>query len=211
MKKLIRKEISVNKSIVIVIIVIPLYALALIATINKMQLYLVFSSCVLMTTLFKNLSILGNKDHKVEDVLLLSLPIDRKYIVKSKYLVNGLFPLIFSILFYLFISFIRWEPLSYHREVINFDIVVISTSISLIFSGFFIPILLKWKKIIPIMYLLIIILNSRVFTLAQYIRNIELVVNYGLISIVLLFIAIVSYVISMKMSERIYKKQVTDI
>lgn len=211
MRALVRKELSVNKVGLIVAFIFPFYLFAIMPTNNKIQLYTVFSIAIIIATIFIILSIFGDTYSKATEILFLSLPIDRRYVIKSKYLVNALFPLTFSVILYLVILLIKWEIFSSQRGFMNFDIVLISSAVGLIVSAFLIPPLIKWKKLTKVLSVSSIIMNSGIFYFALYIRDFELKISYGILSTGLLIIAIVLYVLSMKLSERIYKNQVMNI
>lgn len=209
MKNLVKKEFIVNRSVLLISLMLPLISFVLVFNDYKLKSYIEFSYFIALISILTVNSVIADKMSKGTDILFVSLPINREDIIKSKYIVYGLFPLTYSTILYFFYAIIKW-PFSFNLESINFDIVIISSSISLITLAFIIPILLRWSQRFPIigmLFTMLLILGNMPFT--QWLKNVDLDfrINYQVTSIVIFVIAILSYLVSMKLSIHIFRKQ----
>lgn len=127
-----------------------------------------------------------------------------KKLLRKEIKVNRIF---FIVVFLLpLVSFI----FAFVAEGINFDIVIISTSISLIVMAFVIPILLKlhnkYKMTDSLIFMGLLLLSSKI---PGWFATLDFTINYTLTSLVLLIIALIVYSISMKVSLNIYRKMLS--
>ena len=205
MRKLLRKEFIVNRNSLFITLLVPLFSIIVIINDNKLQSYIMFSYAISSLTIITVATIIEDKRSKGTDILFLSLPVNRDDLVKSKYIIYSLFPLIFSITLYIFVAILNW-PFNFQYTNLSFDVVIISTSITLIILGFVIPIMFKWSRKRPIMgslfYILFLLGN---YNLPKLVLDLDLSINFGLTSIILSIFAIIAYLVSMKVSINIYK------
>lgn len=211
MRALIKKEIIVNKNYIFIILIMPLFSFVF-ENENKALAYMIFSAWITYMSIAVIMNQMSTKEGDKIDTLYLSLPIDREAMVKSKYLIYSLFPLIASIYLYFYIVFIQW-PFDIHVQNIGFDVIIIATSIALIIMGVLIPLFYQWLKYLQIIFSLFHILiyvpiwfpdRFSGFVINQDVR---FDINYGGVSILLPIVAITVYLLSMKISTRILKKR----
>ena len=213
MKKLIKSELLVNKYFFLINLLLPFFLIPIVIGESKTGLYITFTINILIISIHPVNSIIREKSRNNIDVLYLSLPVYREYIIKSRYMVYSIFPLVSSILLYLLIVITQWEFLSYHRQIIAFDIVAISISITLIILSFIIPLAIKEGKIIGVIDIVIYFLPLIGFAIIKY-YNIDYArinLPYGYKSLIVLIVAIVVYLSSMKISNSIFKKQIRNM
>lgn len=213
MKELIRSELLVNKYFFLINLLLPLFLIPIVISPSKDGLYIIFILCMVIFSIFPVTSIIGEKSRSNINILYLSLPVYREYIIKSRYIVYSILPLVSSILLYLLIAITPWEFLSYQRQVIDFDIVIISTSIIIIILSFIIPLIIKNSKAIHVVDIVAYFLPFIGFRIIQYfnIDYIQINILYGYKSLILLVAASAIYLISMKISNSIFKKQVSNM
>ena len=210
MKELIKKELIVYKYyFLIALIFIPIaYFPDLIDDKAFSYYFISFASSIFSIIIIVNSVILPREDHV--EKLFLSLPLDRGHIIKSKYLVYSLYPILFSLIHFITYIFINFPSLRYAN--VNFDMVIIPVSFSLIVMGVMLPIKYIWTKkfrIIGFLFYMFIIMGR--FTWEKWIGDYISYIGifYGLNSLILLFIAITIYLLSMKISEFGYRKMLS--
>lgn len=153
MKELVKKEIKLTKDYLLAVVVFPILG-SMFLGFDKDKTYMLFSFMISILIIMPILNIMGEERKEKMDLLFLSLPVSRNNVVKSKYLVYGLLPIIYSVLFYLSTHIAN---LHFRTEDINigFDFVLLSASISLIIVAIMIPILLRWNGKYKTVYMLI--------------------------------------------------------
>lgn len=207
MKELVRKEIIVNRNYVFYGLLLPLFTIMVTVIEEKLQVYIMFSYAVALVSLTTIWVITVDKNRKDTDKFFLSLAIDRDNIIKSKYLVYSIFPLIFSLILYVFAAILKW-PFSFQPNKLDFDVVIIATAVSIIFLAFFIPIRLKKSKGIPIFDILLYILFIwSTYNLPSLVFELNSSINFEFLTIALSIVAIIFYFISLKISTKILKKR----
>lgn len=207
MKELVKKEIIVNRNYLFYGLLFPLFTIMLTAFEEKSQAYIMFSYSVALVSLTTIWVIIEDKNRKDTEKFFLSLAIDRDKIIKSKYLVYAIFPLVFSLTLYVFTAILKW-PFSFRTNILDFDVVIIATAMSIIFLAFFIPIKFKATKGIPILDILFYILFIwSAYNLPSLVFESESSINFGLLTIVISILAIIFYFISLKISTKILKKR----
>lgn len=203
MKELIRKEITLTKGYLLVVLLFPILS-AMFLFFEKDETYILFSFMISTVTTMAILNIMGEERSAKMDSLFLSLPVIRDNVVKSKYLVYGLLPIIYSVLLYVS-TYIANLYLKTEDININVDFVLLSSSISLIIVAIIIPILFKWNSKYKVAYMVIHLL----FASSSIIFNYDLFrvdLNFQLLSMVLFIISIVVYLVSYRVSKRLYRK-----
>lgn len=210
MKELIKKELIVYKYyFLIALLVIPTaYFTDLIDEKAFSYYFISFASSVFSIIIIVNTVIMPKEDHT--EKLFLSLPLDRGHVIKSKYFVYSLYPALFSLIHFITYIFINFPSLRHAN--INFDMVIIPISFSLIMIGIMVPIKYIWTRkyrIIGFIFYMFIIMGQFTWQkwIEAYIPHIS--IFYGSNSLILLFIAIIIYLISMKISEIGYKKMLS--
>ena len=208
MKQLIKKELLMNKEILVLVLIFPLFShIVLRLYPNREFMYIMFSY---FSVFLMGINIIANmrqqKNIKTE-ALFLSLPINREDFVKSLYISYGLLTLIFNIAFYLITFIVMLFP-RFHLVSMGFDIIIISTSVTLIALAIMIPILYKWKKgyfLLTMAFVVLVIFLRDSLELS--IRNKVIDINYVLLITSLLIVAMVSYVLSYDISKNSFNKR----
>lgn len=203
MKELIKKELLMNRDLIGIVLVFPLLSYRLL---TDELMYLMFSY---YSTFFIGVTIIGivrqGQNIKTE-ILFLSLPIGRDDLLKSKYLAYGLIGLIFNILLYLISLIVMMFPRFQHIHL-GIDVIIISTSITVITLAILIPILYRLKKryiSLTIAFLFLVFITRDILSL--YLSNIKNI-NYGLVCIILLSLAVISYTLSFMISNKSFNRR----
>lgn len=221
MISLIKKDILMVRWIFIIyILMILTTAPFLLLSRNDLGFYTLFIiENLMLTIIICNTEIAIEKKSKT-DIFIASLPIERKIIIGSKYITFGIIPLISSLLHYLVVLFS--EKYSFLSGIgnlqykINPAILFISFSICLIYLGIYIALqyyLGENSKIIEYMLILSLFLIPELFekifknTTNIYIMESVLRLGPGLIALVFILISFTIYLISYKVSVRIYNKR----
>lgn len=211
MIKLIRKEIMFMRGWLVVVFAFPILTVYIIF-LEKSETYIFLSLLICVTTIMSILSIMGQERTTKLDSFMLSLPINRNDIVKSKYVVYGLLPVIYSTSLYFSLT-ITSHVFKLEDINIGIDFILLAGSISLITVAIVMPILFKGNRkyktgyrIINFLYLAIILFGT---SISSYLDILVLNLNFELLGIVLSVIAIVVYLISHKVSQKLYGKMLS--
>lgn len=203
MRELIKKEFILTRGYLLAVLVFPILGSTFLIF-DKDKTYM-FSSFIISTITFMSiLNIIGEERKEKIDTLFLSLPVSRDNLVRSKYLVYGLLPIIYSLLLYLS-SYIANLYIKTENIKIGVDFVLLAVSISLIILAVMIPILLKWNSKYKTVYMLIHILFSGSALIFNY-DFLSVNLNFQLLSMVLFIISIPVYLVSYRISKKLYRK-----
>lgn len=215
MKKLIKKEVAMNGYIIFSILMLPIFSLV-IPYENKAMSYISFSFFVAFLSVYVIANIISYEKNEVLDRMFLSLPVDREDLVKSKYIVYSIFPLLASAYLYFYMEFIRW-PFVYNYENIDIDVIIFSTAISLILMGLLIPLFfLLTKRIHLVFFVLHTALLANIFfprwfpehfTFRVIDTSLDISINFALANLLLALLAIIINLISIKLSRIIIEKR----
>ena len=144
MIKLIRKEIMFMRGWLVVVFAFPILTVYIIF-LEKSETYIFLSLLICVTTIMSILSIMGQERTTKLDSFMLSLPINRNDIVKSKYVVYGLLPVIYSTSLYFSLT-ITSHVFKLEDINIGIDFILLAGSISLITVAIVMPILFKGNR-----------------------------------------------------------------
>lgn len=202
MIKLIKKDINVMSRYLLLAITFPIWA-SIIASLDRPNAYFAFILQIMFLSY-------GTIDSSVRDdkkanshMLFRSFPINRKDAIKSKYIVYGLVPFFYSLIFYISVIGVRENSNSiqsyFFTDVkLGFDLVVLAISITLIVFSIQIPLLNKGGNSRIFMWILI----ASIYLLGA--RYIGLLILDGIFNsitwIILLIISVVSYLVSFKVA-----------
>lgn len=174
---------------------------------------IIFSSVVT----FNYLVVVDGKHNA--DITFISLPIKRSNAVKSRYLVVGTYPFVFSIIQYLFMIFlkvIRSDNFLTLPNNININIVNFAISITLIYLAFCLPFYYfsigKAKILSQVITLFAILTPGLISKFSDEIISSPIikfisVLNFRTISLISLGISLIIYIISLQLSISIYNKK----
>lgn len=202
MIRLIKKDINVMARYLLISITFPILAF-MIASLDRTSAYFAF---ILHIMYFSYSTIDGSiRDDKKanSNILFSSLPINKNDTIKSKYIVYGFVPLLYSLIFYISVLGVRENSNSiqsyfFTDAKLGFDLVALSIAISLITFSLLIPMAYKEGKARIISW--IIASSIYVFGL-RFVFGGSLVpdtIFNPLTLIVLVIIALVAYLISMR-------------
>jgi len=135
MLKLIKMNLNIIKANFALIFLCPLLYIYIVIARTHSQAMVYFTFMVIISLLTLVALLFNVKSEKT--ILMNSLPIDRSKYVISKYLVDTLFPLVLSILFYVYIFYI--ESSNDTRSLVNFGIIFFATSMNLLVVSIGIP------------------------------------------------------------------------
>jgi len=181
-----------------------------------------FTVIILLLTSVTHNSISKEDEKNKTKILMACLPIERSKDIKSKYLVSALIPIIFSILFYLYILFIEntkgsgsWQ-VGRMGIILDYEMIFLASSISLIYLGLTKPIpyceskLIKALGAIPNILILPLFFYTPALVMfankTNFIEN-KLEFNLDNATLIIFFISIFIYLASMKISIKIYNKK----
>lgn len=225
MISLIKKDIRMVRGLLILFTVaILLTAPWLLLSKNDIGFYIffIFENLLITIVICNTETMIENKSKT--DIFMTSLPIERKDLVKSKYISFGIYPVIFNLIHYLVIIFAKrysflgelGDALGNLQYEINPGIIFISSAICLIYIGIYIPLqyyLEEKSKIIEyILILLLFLIPELLDKLSGNTANISIVeyvfsMGVGLIALIFILIASIIYYISYKISVLVYNKR----
>lgn len=149
MKRLIKKEIIVISKHLLIAIMLPIMGFIVAASDRTTAYSMFILSIVFLSSSTIYYSIKADKKVNA-DMLFNSFPIDRRESFKSKYVVYAFVPLLYSLIFYISILSLRDldHPLFFmvERPHLGFDLVILSSSFSIMILAVFIPLLYKKGK-----------------------------------------------------------------
>jgi len=226
MINLIKKEIYIFRKYIAWVFMFPIFYFYILiaASFNKEFIYISFTVIILSLTSVIHNSIYKEDEQNKTKILMACLAIDRAKDIKSKYFVSALFPVIFSILFYLYILFIESTNASGSWQVarmgiiMDYEIILLASSISLIYIGLTMPIhytdskLFKALAAIPnILFLPLFIYLPALGLVFEKSINMEQILALNLLnltklSLIAFFLSILIYLGSMKATIKLYNK-----
>lgn len=221
MISLIKKDfLMVRWIFIIYILMMLLSAPLLLLSKNELGFYTLFIfENLMLTIVICNTEIAIEKKSKT-DIFITSLPIERKVIVGSKYIIFGIIPLISNVLDYLVVVFSEkysfLSNVSNLQDKINPAILFISFSICLIYVGIYIALnyyLEENSKIIEYILLLSLFLIPELFdkisidSINTSIMEGIFSTGTGLIASITIIISLIIYFVSYKVSVAIYDKK----
>jgi len=226
MINLVKKEIYISRNYFAFILLFPLlyFYFAVLVGLNESLVSISFAVIILLLTSSIHNSIYKEDEKNKTKILMACLPIERSKDIKSKYLVSALIPIIFSILFYLYILFIESTNASGSWQVarmgiiMDYEIILLASSISLIYIGLTMPIhytdskLFKALAAIPnILFLPLFIYLPALGLVFEKSINMEQILALNLLnltklSLIAFFLSILIYLGSMKATIKLYNK-----
>lgn len=225
MLDLIKKELIVTRTYVILgIVIIFISGPLILLSVNDIGAYLMFIFLNLLIVIMTCNTEMILEIMEKPDMVMASLPLKRDNIVKSKYIVYGLYPFLSSIVLYLVTKF--YEKNSFLGEIsrglghmekgIGVDVIMFSFAICLIYISISIPLhylLGENSKIIGyVLFVLFFIISGQLFgppetnagsSIVDNILGIDIIV----FSLLLLGLSLILYLASMKISIKIYNKK----
>lgn len=207
MKELVRKELIVNRKYLYMLLLLPTYSLMMLFVEGVDKRNIGFILAIAFVSYMAISNAIEAEGKKSTHILYLSLPIYKEDIVKSRYLVYGLFPFFCTLALYIFTQILNFNAPSDDISI-GLEIIIIAISISIMIQAIAIP-LYYWKNKTSIVVLLVVagIFLLGQFRVTDYERDLILAIDYGVISIILAISAIAFYSISLKISTKILKKR----
>jgi len=225
MLNLIKKDLIITRIYMILgIIIILLFSSTILLSINDLYLYVSFIFIHLMITIMTCNAEMTTEIMKKPDIIMTSLPLKRDNIVKSKYIIFGMYMLISSILLYLVVysydkySFIGTisDKLGNLQNGISPELLFFSLAICIIYISISVPLhylLGENSKIIGyILFVLLFIIPESLFRFSEtntgssILDNI-LGIDTLVFSLLLLGLSLILYLASMKISIKLYNKK----
>ena len=214
-KTLVKKDISLNIFINIAVILGGLLLGFVITLFNEIGFSQIISLWFGVILIFYPLGALTTEDKKTKDIILRSLPIDRRHIVLSRYITMLIYSISIPVIVFLSpyiigfmygISFL-FKPTSIW--VLLFHIILTMIIVSIILPTQYLSGGISKVLSIGLYFILIIVpliisqidngfINTKIY---NYVGNIK----YGMNSIILIFLGIVIYFLSSQVSIKLYK------
>ena len=224
MLNLIKKELIITRIHQILGIILIFTLGPLLLSINDKTAYLMFTFLNLLIVIMICNTEMLLEIMKRSDIIMTSLPLRRDNIIKSKYIIYGLYPFISSIILYLVVKLS--ERNSIFGEIskaignmengIGPDVLVFSLIICLIYISISMPLYyLLGEKSRIIGYILLIslfIIPNSLFGFSEQSTNSAIAkfifsINRGVFPLLALGITFAIYLISMKISIKLYNKK----
>lgn len=225
MLNLIKKELIITKTYVILgIIIIFISGPLILLSGNDIGAYFMFIFLNLLIVIMTYNTEMILEIMQKPDMVMASLPLKRDNIVKSKYIVYGIYPFVSSIALYLVTEF--YEKNSFLGEIskaignmdkgIGPEVIMFSLAICLIYISISIPLhylLGENSKIIGyVLFVLFFIISGQLFGPQETNTGSSILDNiFGIdtivFSLLLLGLSLILYLASMKISIKIYNKK----
>lgn len=175
---------------------------------------ILYMSIVLLSTIII-INAIATLDSKFNtDIIFNSLPIDRRTIVKSKYLSMGVLPFIYGIATFVFSrTFLLSDSFMFlftPRNIFNFEAAIFAIAVSFIVLSFYLPIYyLSMEKAVAIGNAALLIVFLGPIVLLKYSDKIgdKWIMNNFALSIAALVISLILFFISLQFSIKIYNKK----
>lgn len=217
MSNLIKNEININMTILILCIILNFtYAPVILLSRNEAVTYFIFIFVIMLTNrIFNNAEIVSENKNNV-DLLMTSLPIVRGKIVRSKYIFYVLYSVFFNVSLFALVNILN--KYTFLREIGNLGdgldarILLYSLSICLIYFGIVRPLYYSleenYKIVEYILFLFLFAIPKIMDLLTEGTRIGEILhtTSWGLAAITFI-ISLIMYFISLNISVSIYNKR----
>lgn len=170
------------------------------------------------------LTVLGREEKVNSDMILNSIPLDKKIIVTSRYVSSLLFPLAHGLILFVYSHILKNTRLLWilgyriHGQIYAISIysLLIVLSIIITFLSFYLPFYYlkfgKGKALNVIAYFLLVILPALIIRFYSILMDLEFVkyiylLDKRILTLIAFAISLVLYVASMEVSKRIYSQK----
>ena len=221
MINIIKKEVMISKIYGIVASVYALMFSFIIYNVSDQLLArTVFLSYILFISIvIHNLIIQAEIKNNI-DVFMTSLPIKRSNSVIVKYIINGLYPLLVSIIVYLFIILYKFFDtknfLTTYKNLISIEFIFLATSLTLIYLAICFPLYYystgKANILNYIFFIIALFIPGLLSAFSSNLINSRIIqfifgVSFRPISLIALSISLIIYLASLQFSIAIYDKK----